>query len=94
MALFNGLYLCPNCFSWPEGQKKDGTARKAGEYVAFLAFEQGPTPQTSSVVEIQVPDSLRAEFQRWQILRTVLEDITCYIEYTGKGKARLQGFGA
>jgi hypothetical protein len=92
MSLLSGQYLSPNCFSWSDGFKKDGTARKAGEYVAFIVYEDGPTPAASPVIEVQVPDDFRAEFQKRQVSFKRLHPVKMYVEHMKKGVARLIGW--
>lgn len=94
MGLLSGQFLTVNSFSWPAGQKKDGSTRVAGEYVAFYVYEDGPTPALSPVVEVQVPDNLKQEFQAWQLALKKLAPVKIWVEHTGRGKARLQGFSA
>lgn len=92
MALMSGQYLTPNCFEWPAGTKKDGTKREAGSYKAFYVYEDGPSPATSPVVEVQVPDQFHAQFDKWQLSLQRLSKIKVYVEHIAKGKARLLGF--
>lgn len=92
MALMTAQYLSPNCFEWPAGTKKDGSARSAGVYKAFFVYEDGPTPALSPVIEVQVPDKLHAKFDEWQLTLKRLSPVKLYVEHSGKGKARLLDF--
>jgi len=92
MGLMTGLYLTANIFEWTAGTKPDGSRREAGKYVGFHVYEDGPTPAMSPVVEVQVPEALHAEFQKWQLPLKRLAPVKMYVEHSKKGKARLLGF--
>jgi len=92
MAMLTGLYLSPNCFSWPAGTKKDGSHREAGTYKACYVYEDGPTPALSPVIEVQIPDALHTKFDEWQLTQKRLAPVKLYVDYAGKGKARLLDF--
>lgn len=92
MGLLTGSYLCPNVFEWPAGTKSDGSRREAGKYVGFHVYEDGPSPAMSPVIEVQVPDKLHVEFEKWQLNLKRLAPVKIYVEHSKKGKARLLGF--
>lgn len=92
MSLLSGQFLTTNSFSWSAGQKKDGSARTAGEYVAFVVYEDGPNPASSPVVEVQVPDEFRTTFRKWSESFKRNQPVKVYVEHMKKGVARLIGW--